>query len=115
MESDSHYHQPEQRMRIKSIRAFPGPNVFNNKPVLGMTLDLEDMVDCDSTQLPGLSESLLRLLPGLSEHGCSLGRPGGFVERLRRGTYLGHIVEHVALELSEPAGIPVAYGKTVAA
>ncbi len=101
-------------MQIKTIRAFPGPNIFNNKPVLRMTLDLGDLVDYDSTQLPGLSERLLGLLPGLSEHGCSLGRPGGFVERLRRGTYLAHIVEHVAIELSDPAGIPVTYGKTIA-
>ena len=61
-------------MQIKTIPAFPGPKIFNNKPVLRMTLDLGDLVDYDSTQLPGLSDRLLRLLPGLSEHGCSLGR-----------------------------------------
>ncbi|MGZ9159334.1 MAG: cyanophycin synthetase family protein, partial [Nitrospira sp.] len=102
-------------MQIKTIRAFTGPNVFHNKPVLRMTLDLEELVDYDSTQLPGFSDHLLKLFPGLAEHGCSSRRPGGFVERLQRGTYLAHIIEHVAIELSESAGIPVTYGKTISA
>ncbi|MGZ8374608.1 MAG: cyanophycin synthetase family protein, partial [Nitrospira sp.] len=102
-------------MQIKTIRAFTGPNVFHNKPVLRMTLDLEELVDYDSTQLPGFSDLLLKLFPGLAEHGCSSRRPGGFVERLQRGTYLAHIIEHVAIELSESAGIPVTYGKTISA
>lgn len=77
-----------------------------------MTLDLEDLRDTDSLAIPGFAERLLVTLPGLAEHHCSPGRPGGFVERLRRGTYFAHIVEHVALELSEAAGIGVTYGKS---
>ncbi|WP_437956284.1 cyanophycin synthetase [Sorangium sp. So ce119] len=100
-------------MRIITIRTLQGPNVFASWPVLRMTLDLEDLNETSSAQVPGFVDRLLGLLPGLAEHHCSRGKPGGFVERLREGTYWGHIVEHVALQLSEPAGIGVTYGKTV--
>ncbi|WP_437631996.1 cyanophycin synthetase [Sorangium sp. So ce854] len=100
-------------MRILSIRTLHGPNVFASWPVLRMTVDLEDLDETSSAAVPGFVDRLLALLPGLAEHHCSRGEPGGFVERLREGTYWGHIVEHVALQLSEPAGIGVTYGKTV--
>jgi cyanophycin synthetase len=76
-----------------------------------MQLDLEDLTDRESLDVSGFNERLLALLPGLHDHHCSKGRPGGFVERLRTGTYFAHITEHVALELSEPAGIPAYFGK----
>ncbi|WP_437925658.1 cyanophycin synthetase [Sorangium sp. So ce291] len=100
-------------MRILTIRTLQGPNVFANWPVLRMTLDLEDLAETSSAEVPHFVDRLLALLPGLGEHHCSRGKPGGFVERLREGTYWGHIIEHVALQLSEPAGIGVTYGKTV--
>src|SRR5439155_6937109 len=65
--------------------------------------------------LPGFNEALLRSLPGLAQHSCSLGRPGGFVERLREGTWLGHVAEHVAIELQRETGTRVYRGKTRAA
>jgi cyanophycin synthetase len=101
-------------MKILSIRTIEGPNLFHHRPVLSMLLDLGPAADVRSDREPAFVDALLALLPGLWQHGCSLQRHGGFVERLRRGTYLGHIVEHVALELSGPAGIDVGYGKTVA-
>jgi cyanophycin synthetase len=100
-------------MKIRHIRTLAGPNVYNHKPVLLMTLDLEELGETPSDELPGFIDRLLRTLPGLHEHGCAKGEPGGFVERLQRGTYLGHIVEHVALELTEPVGIRATYGKTI--
>ncbi|WP_437810039.1 cyanophycin synthetase [Sorangium sp. So ce1078] len=100
-------------MRIITIRTLQGPNVFASWPVLRMTLDLEDLAETSSAEVPHFVDRLLALLPGLAEHHCSRGKPGGFVERLREGTYWGHIIEHVALQLSEPAGIAVTYGKTV--
>ncbi|WP_437315232.1 cyanophycin synthetase [Sorangium sp. So ce385] len=100
-------------MRIITLRTLHGPNVFASWPVLRMTLDLEDLAETSSAEVPGFVDRLLALLPGLGEHHCSRGKPGGFVERLREGTYWGHIIEHVALQLSEPAGIGVTYGKTV--
>ncbi|HZV03232.1 MAG TPA: cyanophycin synthetase [Planctomycetota bacterium] len=100
-------------MKIRSIRTLHGPNVFHDRPVLAMTLDLGDLAAVESSRVPGFVGRLTTLLPGLAEHRCSTGRKGGFVERLERGTYLAHIVEHVALELSGPAGIEVGFGKTV--
>src|SRR5262245_36596672 len=77
-----------------------------------MRLDLEDLSERDSHEIDGFVDCLLDALPGLWEHTCGLGYRGGFVERLRGGTYFGHVVEHVAIELSEAAGIGVNHGKT---
>jgi cyanophycin synthetase len=77
-----------------------------------MRLDLEDLAERESRELEGFNERLLELLPGLHEHTCGKGYRGGFVERLHEGTYFGHIVEHIAIELTTPAGVPVTHGKT---
>lgn len=69
------------------------------------------MTDTESLEVEGFNERLIALLPGLAEHRCSKGRPGGFIERLQTGTYFAHVTEHVALDLSEPAGIPAYFGK----
>jgi len=100
-------------MRIDKIRTLAGPNIYNYKPVLVMKLYLEELAETESREVEGFNERLVALLPGLKEHHCSKGRAGGFVERLETGTYFGHIVEHVALELSGGAGVPVYYGKTL--
>src|SRR5947199_8430216 len=100
-------------MKILNIRTIPGPNVYSHEPVLVMKLDLEDLAGRESYEGPGFVDRLLQLLPGCYEHYCGLGRPGGFVERLRGGTYFGHIVEHVALELTDAVGISVNRGKTI--
>src|SRR3954470_21680494 len=101
-------------MKILNIRTIPGPNVYSHQPVLVMKLDLENLAGRESYQVPGFIDRLLQVLPGVAEHHCALGRPGGFVERLREGTYFGHIVEHVALELTDAVGISTNRGKTVA-
>ena len=77
----------------------------------GLFLNLREQTP--TSEIPGFNETLTALLPGLAEHTCSRGYPGGFLERLREGTYLGHVVEHVALELQSAAGFPVSYGKTL--
>ena len=100
-------------MKIRQIRALEGPNLFHHQPVLSMLLDLGDLHTRSSDEMPEFVARLLEALPSLQSHGCSMGKPGGFVERLHRGTYLGHIVEHVTLALSVHAGIDVSYGKTV--
>ena len=99
-------------MRIERIRTLAGPNVYTYRPALLMRLDLEDLAERESRELSGFNERLLELLPGLHEHTCGKGYRGGFVERLHEGTYFGHVVEHVAIELTNPAGVPVAHGKT---
>ncbi len=100
-------------MKIRSIRTFTGPNVFHHRPVLLMILELQALTEKASTDIPGFTERLLEMLPGILKHHCSPGHEGGFIERLHRGTYFGHITEHVALELSDLAGIGVGYGKTI--
>lgn len=100
-------------MKLLRMVSILGPNIYHNRPVTVMTMDLEEEIETESSQLPEFVQSLLMLLPGLHKHRCSPGYEGGFVERLHRGTYFGHIIEHVALELSEPMGLSVGYGKTV--
>src|SRR3954469_10681376 len=100
-------------MKIKGFTTLFGPNVHSDKPLLGMLLDLEEYAERPSNTLPGFPARLQQRLPGLIEHRCSPGHRGGFLERLPEGTYLGHICEHVALELSEAAGFPCHFGRTV--
>lgn len=99
-------------MRVLETRVFRGPNPYGYRPVVRITLDLEELEEYPSDRLPGFTDRLVELIPTLHEHGCSYGEPGGFVRRLREGTWMGHIVEHIALELQCLAGTPVTYGKT---
>lgn len=98
-------------MRIETIRTLAGPNIYSHQPVLIMKLELKGLTDIESRHISGFNENLLNLLPGLREHRCSRGRRGGFVERLWEGRNFAHIIEHVALELSERAGIPVWFSR----
>lgn len=99
-------------MRILSARSLEGPNIYSYSPVMKITVDIGKYEFCSTQKLPEFVDSLLESLPGLAEHECSKGYPGGFVERLREGTYLAHVFEHVALELESLAGCPVRFGKT---
>jgi cyanophycin synthetase len=99
-------------MKIHKIRTLSGPNVYSYSPVLLMRLDLEELNEIESRAVTGFNDRLLTTLPGLSHHHCSKGKAGGFVERLHEGTYFGHIVEHVALELTVLADIATTHGKT---
>jgi cyanophycin synthetase len=100
-------------MKLASIRALPGPNIYIHRPVLKARIELEHLTEKESTDFPGFTERLLHELPGLRDHHCAKGEPGGFVERLHGGTYFGHIVEHVTLELGCLAGAPAHFGRTV--
>jgi cyanophycin synthetase len=98
-------------MEFRKLRSLSGPNIWANSPVLEAWVDLKDLKDTSSAMVEGFTERLMAWLPGLIEHECSLGRRGGFLERLREGTYPAHILEHVALELQGLAGTPVGYGR----
>jgi cyanophycin synthetase len=98
-------------MKILNIRAMNGPNLWAYRPVLVMKLDLEDMAEVASDEIEGFVDRLLSIVPGVAAHGCDTGEPGRFSERLRRGTYLAHITEHVAIELTNLAGMGVSFGK----
>jgi len=99
-------------MKIECIRTLNGPNVYSYRPVLLMRFDLGNLFERESREFQSFNEKLLTLLPGIKDHHCSLGRPGGFLTRLEEGTYFGHVVEHVALELTALAGIGQSHGKT---
>lgn len=98
-------------MRILSVRALRGPNIWSRKPALEALVDLENYRDLSSEMLPGFNDRLMAWLPSLVEHRCSEGVRGGFFERLRRGTYLAHILEHVTIELQTLAGTEVGFGR----
>ena len=101
-------------MQVRETRAYQGPNLYANFRVIRATVDLGPLEEWPSARIPGFVDGLLTALPSLREHGCSYGEPGGFVRRLREegGTWMGHIFEHVALELQTLAGTPVTFGKT---
>ncbi|MBM4361271.1 MAG: acetate--CoA ligase family protein [Deltaproteobacteria bacterium] len=98
-------------MQLRHISELTGPNVWANSPVAEALVDLGEYEDLPTSLLPGFTERLVALLPGLGEHRCSVGEPGGFVSRLREGTWLGHVLEHVALELHSRSHLPVGYGR----
>jgi cyanophycin synthetase len=100
-------------MKILNMTTITGPNVYHHRPVLIMDLHLEELSDTASTDIEQFTERLVSILPGLQTHHCSPGHEGGFIERLKRGTYFAHMIEHIALELSELAGIGVSYGKSI--
>ncbi len=99
-------------MKIVELHFFSGRNIYSHRPVLKMLLDLEEAACFRTDADPGFVGRLLAVLPGLEEHKCSRRRRGGFLERIREGTYLGHVTEHVFLELQSLAGVGREYGKT---
>lgn len=102
-------------MRILNSQVFVGPNIYALFPVIRMVVDLGELEAWPTGRLgPAFTDRLLDTLPGLHQHGCSYGHPGGFVKRLHEdgGTWLGHVMEHVAIELQNVAGIAVTFGKT---
>lgn len=100
-------------MIIKELRALRGPNFFHVKPVIFMKLDIGDLEKKPSNVVPNLLQNLTEVMPTLVEHGCSIGVRGGFLKRIKEGTWAGHIAEHIALELQNLIGDDVTYGKTV--
>ena len=101
-------------MKIVEIKVLRGPNYWSvRRPkLIQMKLDLEEMEQRPSNTIPGFKEKLEALLPGLYEHRCSEGVAGGFLSRVAEGTWMGHIIEHVALELQTLAGMDMGFGRT---
>jgi len=96
-------------LRVTHLR---GPNIWTYRPVIEVWLDIGELEDFPSNKLPGFNERLTGWLPGLIEHRCGVGERGGFLERLELGTWAGHILEHVVLELQNMAGMKTGFGKT---
>ncbi len=98
-------------IRILKVTYLRGPNIWTYRPTLEAWIDIGELEDCPSNTLPGFYERLTQWLPSLEEHHCSPGVRGGFLQRLREGTWPGHIMEHVALELQNQAGMQTGFGK----
>ena len=101
-------------MKILEIKAMRGPNYWSIRrhKLIVMVLDLEDLEQKPTNKIDGFSERLQKLFPGMYEHRCSKGCPGGFFERVDEGTWMGHVIEHIALEIQCLAGMDVGFGRT---
>lgn len=101
-------------MKILEIRAMRGPNYWSIRrhKLIVMKIDLQELEEMPSNTIPGFVDSLKQLLPSLYAHECSENRPGGFFHRLEEGTWMGHVVEHVSLELQTLAGMDTGFGRT---
>ncbi len=99
-------------LKILESQVLRGPNYWSYEPAIRLLVDLGSLEHWPSNTLPSFTDALVDLLPGLHDHGCSLHRPGGFIERLRDGTWMGHVAEHVALELQRETGGSTTRGKT---
>ncbi|MBB3195569.1 cyanophycin synthetase [Roseateles terrae] len=102
-------HDDIKLLRINYLR---GPNMWTYRPVLETWLDLGDLENHPSHLLPGFTERLTQRLPALVEHHCGVGERGGFLQRLTEGTWMGHVMEHVVIELLNLAGMPTGFGQT---
>jgi len=98
-------------MEFLKILPLRGPNIWTYRPVLEVWLDIGVLEDSPSNTIPGFYERLTAWLPSLAEHRCGIGERGGFLQRVREGTWPGHILEHVTLELQTLAGMQGGFGK----
>ncbi|MEX2426022.1 MAG: hypothetical protein WD401_04580, partial [Thermomicrobiaceae bacterium] len=99
-------------LQILESQIYRGPNVWARVPVIRLKVDLGDLEERPSNLVDGFYEDLKAFMPTLYDHHCSVGRRGGFLERVQEGTWMGHIAEHIALELQTLAGSEVARGLT---
>ncbi len=101
-------------MKIREIRAMRGPNYWSIRrhKLIVMKLDLQEMEELPSNKIDGFSERVEKMFPTMYAHECSEGHPGGFFKRVQDGTWMGHVVEHIALEIQTLAGMDVGFGRT---
>lgn len=101
-------------MRIKEMNVMRGPNYWSirRRKLIVMVLDLEELESQPTNLIPGFLDRLKNLLPGMLQHRCSEGVAGGFYHRVEEGTWMGHVIEHIALEIQSLAGMEVGFGRT---
>ena len=101
-------------MKILGIQVLKGPNIWSvrRKKLIQMRLDLEDTEQRPTNKINGFRERIEKLMPSLYTHRCSPGHEGGFFERVEEGTWMGHVIEHIALELQSLAGMETGFGRT---
>ncbi len=101
----------DKTIEILSHRHLRGPNMWSYNPALEVLIDIGDLEDYPSDLIPGFYDRLSKCLPSLHEHRCSYGEPGGFLKRVEEGTWPGHILEHLTIELQNLAGIAGGFGR----
>ena len=101
-------------MKIQDIKVMNGPNYWSSRrhKLIVMLLDLEELEEKPTNLIPGFLERLKKLIPSLYDHRCSEGVPGGFFTRVEEGTWMGHVIEHIALEIQTLAGMDTGFGRT---
>lgn len=101
-------------MKIVEVKILRGPNYWSIRrgKLIQIKLDLEEMEQHPTNKIPGFKQRLERLMPSMYEHRCSEGVPGGFFNRVEEGTWMGHVIEHIALELQTLAGMDTGFGRT---
>ena len=101
-------------MKIIEIKILRGPNYWSNfrNKLIAMKLDLEELEERPTNLIDGFSERIEKLLPSMFQHRCSRGNEGGFFERVKEGTWMGHVIEHIALEIQTLAGMECGFGRT---
>ncbi|RZJ81657.1 MAG: ATP-grasp domain-containing protein, partial [Chryseobacterium sp.] len=101
-------------MKILGIQVLRGPNIWsiNRKKLIQMRLDLEELEQKPTNLIDGFRERIEKLIPTLHSHRCSKGEPGGFLARIEEGTWMGHVIEHIALEIQTLAGMDTGFGRT---
>ena len=104
--------RPTPDLEIVETRVYRGANVWSYDKSIHLVVDLGSLEQFPTNTIPGFTDDLVAMLPGLREHSCSRGRRGGFLERLNEGTWLGHVAEHVALGLQQLVGHDIRRGKT---
>lgn len=101
-------------MKILDIKTLRGPNYWSIRrhKLIQMRLDLEEVEEMPTNKIDGFGERLEALFPSMYSHRCSVGEPGGFFQRVKEGTWMGHVIEHIALELQTLAGMDCGFGRT---
>ncbi len=101
-------------MRIREINAMRGPNYWSIRrhKLIVMVLDLEEMEELPSNKIDGFNDRLKMMFPSMYSHRCSVGEPGGFFQRVEEGTWMGHVIEHIALEIQTLADMDTGFGRT---
>lgn len=101
-------------MKIIDIKVMNGPNYWSVRrhKLIVMRLDLEELEERPTNKIEGFSERIEQMFPSMYEHRCSPGVPGGFFARVKEGTWMGHVIEHIALETQTLAGMECGFGRT---
>ena len=99
-------------MKIREIRTLSGPNYWTRRPCIQLVLDIGELEERPTNKIRGFYGRLKKALPSLYDHRCSIGSKGGFFQRVKKGTWMGHVAEHVALELQTLAEMETGFGRT---